>query len=223
MLVTLLQSELELCLKFSYKCAEEQQAIEFGQSDTAPRNNAEIGRDNLIGKIGEVAFASMVKQRYGIDLPLDFEYYPRGQWDGQDTVINKWKVDIKATRQGGKWMLIEWSKINFRQKDSDLPHMFVMASTKWDRKTDVPTGQVDLVGCASILRLKRGGENTLILRKGEKIPGTSTKLQADNYAVHFDHLEHDWDKILNYILTHTPPSLDSYPNPYTGKPLKVQR
>jgi hypothetical protein len=52
----------------------------------------------------------MLKIRFGIVVPLDFEYYPRGEWDGQDTIINGWRIDVKGTRQGGKWMLIELSK-----------------------------------------------------------------------------------------------------------------
>lgn len=111
MLITLSEEQLKMCLESSSKCAENQQQVEFGQSDTVPRSIKEIGRDNLIGKIAEVAFAEMLKTHYGIVVPLDSEYYPRGEWDGQDTIINGWRIDVKGTRQGGKWMLIEWSKL----------------------------------------------------------------------------------------------------------------
>ena len=60
MLIGLTREELALCEEFSLRCAEHQQQIEFGQSDTAPRQVGEIGRDNLIGKIAEVAFAKML-------------------------------------------------------------------------------------------------------------------------------------------------------------------
>ena len=53
--IILTDDELKKCLEFSIKCAENQQDIEFGQSDTKPRAVAEIGRDNYIGKIAEVA------------------------------------------------------------------------------------------------------------------------------------------------------------------------
>ena len=219
MIITLSQEELDRCYEFSIKCAENQQMIEFGQSDTAERSVTEIGRDNYIGKIAEVAFAKMLRDLFNIKIDLDFEYYPRGKWDGQDTVINNWKIDIKSTRQGGKWMLIEWSKINFRQRDKDLSDLFVMASVFWDRETDKPTGKVDLIGCASILKLKPGVRHTEILRKGSLLPGAKTKvyLQADNYGIRFEHLQQDWNKAIEYILHHTPPALDQYPNPYNGK------
>jgi len=215
MLVALNPQELERCAAFSRTCAENQQEIEFGQSDTVPRKVREIARDNLIGKIAEVAFAKMLSERHNLEAALDFEYYPRGKWDGQDTVINGWKIDVKGTRQGGQWMLIEWSKLNFRQKDNDLPHLFVMASVKWDRKNDRPTGEVDLVGSASIFKLRPGQKNTLILKKGDCIPGarTPTPLQADNYGIHFDNLEHDWDFVVRYLLAHEPPDVGGCPCP----------
>lgn len=211
------------CEEFAYKCAQNQQTIEFGQHDTCPRSENEIGRDNLIGKIAEVAFAKMLFENFGLKIELDFEYYPRGQWDGQDAIINGWKIDIKGTRQGGKWMLIEWSKINFRQKDKDLSHMFVMASVLWDRDNDKPTGKVDLIGCASILKLTKNSSNTVVFRKGELLPGTKypVKLQADNFGIRFEDLQQNWNVIVNYILNHNPPDLSDYPNPYTGETYKT--
>lgn len=190
MIIELSKEEIKKCEEFAYKCAENQQEIEFGQSDTAARSTSEIGRDNFIGKLAEVAFAKMLAENYSVFIELDFEFYPRGRWDAQDTVINEWKIDIKGTRQGGKWMLIEWSKINFRQKDKDLPHLFVMASVFWDRTTDLPTGKVDLVGSASILKLKSGIPTTKILRKGSLLPGTRKPipLQADNFGIEFKDL-----------------------------------
>lgn len=60
MIIELTHEELNKCSEFAYKCAQNQQSIEFGQSDTIPRLTNEIGRDNLIGKIAEVAFAKMM-------------------------------------------------------------------------------------------------------------------------------------------------------------------
>ncbi len=219
MIITLSPTELKRCYDFSMKCAENQQTIKFGQSDTDERSVQEIGRDNYIEKIAEVAFAKMMKDQFGTTIDLDFEYYPRGQWDSQDTVINKWKIDIKGTRQGGKWMLVEWNKINFRQRDKNLSHLFVMASVFWDRGTDKPTGKVDLVGCAPLLRLRTGAENNVTLKKGSQLPDTKTRviLQADNFGIRFEHLQRDWTKSIDYILHHSPPPLDDYPNPYTMK------
>ena len=219
MIVRLNDSEFEQCFSFAKTCALNQQRIEFGQSDTAPRGTSEISRDNMIGKMAEVAFAKMLHNRYGINIELDFNYYPRGKWDDQDALINGWLIDVKATRKGGRWMLIEWSKLNFRQKQNKLSHLYVMASVDWDRENDLPHREVDLVGCASIQKLLPGVPTTVILRKGECIPNTHTRLQADNYGIRFSDLETDWDMVIKYILGNTPPDLTEYPNPYTGRPL----
>jgi len=212
--IILSKNQLNKCIEFSFKCAENQQPIEFGQSDTISRSLKEIGRDNLIGKIAEVAYAKMFFNRYNIIIPLDFEYYPRSQWDICDTIINNWKIDIKATRSGGKWMLIEWSKLNFRQKEKNLSHLYFMSSVGWDRYNDIPTGEVDLIGCASINKLFIPNTKTLILKKGEFIPQTNVRLQADNFAINFRDLMSDWDIIINYILNHEPPNLENYQSIY---------
>ena len=77
MRISLSKAEIKRCNDFAYKCAENQQMIEFGQQDTVERSIREIGRDNLIGKIAETAF-KMLKNRYGISIKLTFEFYPRG-------------------------------------------------------------------------------------------------------------------------------------------------
>lgn len=76
--IYLTESELEKCREFSRISARSQQAIEFGQRSTKARPVNEIARDNLIGKIAEVAFSKMMKENYRIEVPLDFNYYPRG-------------------------------------------------------------------------------------------------------------------------------------------------
>ena len=95
-----------------------------------------------------------------------------------------------------------------------------MASVDWDRNHDLPQREVDLIGCASITKLMPGVETTEVLRKGSCIPHTHTHLQADNYGIRSSDLETDWDKVVRYILNHQPPDLSSYPNPYTGQPLR---
>lgn len=223
MIIWLNDTEFEQCLTFAKTCALNQQRIEFGQADTVPRGTSEISRDNMIGKMAEVAFAKMLHNQYGIDVELDFNYYPRGKWDDQDAVINGWLIDVKATRKGGHWMLIEWSKLNFRQKQNKLSHLYVMASVDWDRTHDLPQREVDLIGCASITKLLPNVEKTVVLSKGSCIPNTHTRLQADNYGIHFSDLETNWDKVIRYILSHQPPDLSTYPNPYTGKPLSTKQ
>lgn len=105
----------------------------------------------------------MMKENYGIDVPLDFNYYPRGQWDNQDAVINEWRIDVKGTRKGGQWMLIEWNKLNFRQRDNNLSHLYAMFTVDWDRSKDQPTGRASYKGAVSLNKLKAGCPTTVIL------------------------------------------------------------
>ena len=215
-IITLTPDELQKCKEFSIKSAKSQQAIEFGQSDTKARSISEIARDNLIGKMAEVAFARMLKEDFDIDIPLDFNVYARGKWDDNDLIINGWNIDIKSTRIG-HWLLIEWSKLNFRQKQGELPHAFFMCKTAWDMDKDEPLGTVDLVGSISLNKLKAGAPHVHTIRKGELLPGTRTHLQADNFGVRFRNLNPNWAEVIPYILEHEPPNLDTYPNPYTGE------
>ena len=214
--ITLTAEELEKCKDFSIRSAKSQQQIEFGQHDTKARSVSEIARDNLIGKMAEVAFARMLKEDFGIDIPLDFNVYARGKWDDNDLVINGWNIDIKSTRIG-HWLLIEWSKLNFRQKQGELPHAFFMCKTAWDIEKDEPLGTVELVGSISLNKLKAGVPNVRTIRKGEYLPGTKTRLQADNFGVEFRHLNGDWKEVIEYIVGNPPPDLSNYPNPYTGE------
>ncbi len=217
--IVLTDDELDKCREFSQISATSQQAIEFGQHTTKASSKSEIARDNLIGKIAEVAFSKMMKENYGIDVPLDFNYYPRGQWDDQDAEINGWRIDVKGTRSGGRWMLIEWNKLNFRQRDNNLSHLFVMFTVDWDRITDQPTGKVSYRGAVSLAKLKGGIPTTVVLRKDSILPGTKTSLQADNYGIKFKDLYKHLNRLVEYLLAAPPvPSLtDNFRNPYTGE------
>lgn len=214
--IVLTEEETEKSKDFSVRSARTQQAIEFGQSDTKAREFSEIARDNMIGKMAEIAFARMLKEDFGIDVPLDFEVYERGKWDDNDMVINGWNIDIKSTRIG-HWLLIEWSKLNFRQKQGKLPHAFFMCKTQWNTDTDTPTGVVELIGSISLNRLVANHPNIYCIRKGQQLPGTRAFLQADNFGVKFENLNSNWTETINYILTNPAPDLSNYPNPYTGE------
>lgn len=206
MKIQLTQTDIDRCYEFAWRCAKNQQEIEFGQHDTQKRHHKEIARDNFIGKMAEVAFAQMLKNRYQLNVDLDFNYYPRGVWDQKDADLYGWRIDVKATKEGGKWMLIEWSKLQFRRKEDQLSHLYVMASVGLNHQDDTPKGWVDIVGGASIFKLSDHIDTTKILRKGSFLPNTKVSLQADNFGISFASLEHDWDKIMQHIKTHQPPS-----------------
>ena len=94
-----------------------------------------------------------------------------------------------------------------------MPHFYVMEFVDRDRGNDLPHREVELVGCASIQKLKPNNPATVVLRKGMCFPGTRAPLQVDNYGSQVLDIKHDWDYVLKYIAEHAPPDLNRYPNP----------
>lgn len=155
----------------------------------------------------------MLRDEYGISVELDFNYYPIGVWDEQDVQINGWCIDVKGTRPGGKWLLVEWNKLRFRKEEGKLPHVIVAAVVGWDRDKDQPTGTADIKGYCFLEQLKDGVEGTHLLKKGKQLPETSVLLQADNFGRRFCSLEKNWDTLLSKIKTEVPPDVSGYEIP----------
>lgn len=124
------QDELNQCVRFAGFAAAHQQKIEFGQQDTAERDIPAMIVDTAIGKIAEAAFSRYCRQKYHISVDLDYNIYERGLWDQQDAVINGWRFDIKASKTGSRWLLIDWNKLDFRQQDGELAHVYIMATVE---------------------------------------------------------------------------------------------
>lgn len=116
-------------------------------------------------------------------------------------------------------MLIEWNKLNFRQRDNNLSHLYVMFSVDWDRSADRPTGRVSYEGAVSLEKLRASCRTTHILRKGDVLPGTHTILQADNYGIQFRDLYKQLDQLTEYLTEQKPPEslTQNFQNPYTGQ------
>lgn len=207
--VQLTDKDFKKCVDFSYRSAESQQSIEFGNHRTKARTTAELARDNLIGKLAEVAFSYVLHRTYGIQIDLDFNIYPRGIWDSDDLTLFGQPIDVKATRSGGRWLLVELNKLEFRKKENKLPFAFLFAVTAWNRDRDEYTGEVTLAGYSLLEQichpdrigvrnptLCEGIPYTQFLREGDLIPGTNTRLQATNCARPVSQIERDWDKLI---------------------------
>lgn len=180
--IQLTDYEYMMCVLFSEESARSQQKNEFGNKMTAKRGIREIREDTLCGKMAEVAIAKMLREDYKLHLPVNYEVYPRGEWDDEDITVNGRTIDIKST-QKGHFLLIEQNKIDFRTRQRKLPDIIIMCKTDMDKR------QVNIVGCISTKKLIDPG-NTKVkkLKAGENIPGTYVKLQADNYCIDFNDL-----------------------------------
>lgn len=207
-------AEIDQCIEFSDLSAATQQQIEYGETTTQKRSVKEIARDNLIGKLAEIAFQKFLFRYFKINVAVDFEIYPRGVWDSSDISINGHLFDIKSTRPGSSWLLIELNKLQFRKKEERLPDFFVAAVTGWDRGLDIPTGSVMLIGYARLreichpdrigLRtpdLCKGIPNTHFISRGSPLPGKNVIMQTDNCGRKFDHLHKSWRDLVNECMS----------------------
>ena len=219
--VVLTRNEIVRCMNFARNSAPTQQNIEFGQHDVKARPTEEVSRDTLIGKIAEVAFSKMLHENYGINIELDWKIYPRGVYDAQDATVNNWRIDVKGTRQGGHFLLVEWNKLDFRQMENRLSHVYAMFSVGWDRINDCPNGHVSYAGAVTLRALSDNPNwiHTLKLRKYDCIPGTRTRLQADNYAIEFRELNRNLDGLVRVMTSRYPDQeiVNNYRNPYTDE------
>lgn len=208
-IISIREYDLGRCIYFSRKSAGTQQPVEFGQSDTQARDPREIARDNIIGKMAEIAFAEYVWNGWSRFIEPDYRIMPRGQWDAQDAQINGWRIDIKATRGGGKWLLVDWNKLRFRAAEGKLPHAFVLSCVPWDRDADTPRGSVELVGVASLRNLVPG-PTTHVFRKGDSLPNTSMRFQADNFGIHADAIRDNLYAAVDFMFHNPPPATEAY-------------
>lgn len=190
MRIILTKDDILRCRIFSDACARTQQRIEFGEASSQERGDSEIARDNMIGKLGEVAVQKAFAL-YGLRIELDFEIYDRGQWDECDIFHNGWMLDVKCTKSRSRYFLIEWNKLQFRSDAGQLPHFFVMARLLDDgvlrpeRRLPAKT-DVEIEGFVDVRQLfKTASEIAKVLERGERIPGTKTPITAKSFCVQF--------------------------------------
>lgn len=106
------------------KCADfAEEFIKRGKSKykKIKRNNQYNNRidfeDCLIGKLGEIIFQKLLREKYNIEIELDFEFHNRTD-DGQDILkingeVPTIKYDIKTVRHYQKWILVSEGKSDF--------------------------------------------------------------------------------------------------------------
>ena len=205
--ITLSEYDMKQCVDFSVESAKTQQDIEFGQRDTAPRGTREIARDNVIGKMAEVAIAHMLREDFGVRCTVNYDIYPLCKGDDCDLQINGWNIDVKSTRTG-RWLLIEADRLRMRkhQTGNNLPDAIFMCRTPWDRDRDSPRGTVELIGAVSLGTLL----HARWLPKGAVIPGTNVRLQAANYGIPFSEINGNWGEIIPYMISNRPPDRTAF-------------
>jgi len=182
----------EKCRNFAVRSAESQRENRSGGS--YQRNLEQIAEDTYRGKVGEmVVELFFANDPFNYSLNLDFNIYERGKWDESDFIIGGKKFSIKASKHFAKWLLLE--KKDIERGDIYDYYIFVTIDPP---NTDGRLMGGTIWGYASLNDILYD-EHTLKLPRGEKIPGTSTTLDASNFARHKSFLKNslaDWSEII---------------------------
>jgi hypothetical protein len=194
--IELTPAELDRCWVFCRKVAKTQQTIEFGES-AFNRSTEEVARDSMIGRVAEVAFQKWVKINFKLGIKLDWEIKPRKEWDAEDARVGDITFDIKGTRKGGRFLLVEENKLNFRKKEDNIPSYFVFVTCGWDREKDEPLGDAEIHGFCDGERLSECPPRFPVfeVKKGLPLFLGGPILQATNRAVEGKNLRTDWENM----------------------------
>lgn len=180
------------CRNFANESAKSQREYRSGGSQFRVLKTIEY--DTLRGKVGEYVVKKFLEQEpFNIDeIELDFNIYPRGEWDNQDFVIGNRRISIKSVKSFSNWLLLETKDI-LRE---DLYDYYILVAVAKDYKSGVIKGfatKNDILNDSKTCKLKRG----------ENIPGTGTPLDANNYGRHSKDLSNlltDWENLISDCL-----------------------
>jgi len=180
--------EVQRCRMFAQESAKTQR--EHRSGGTKERSYGEIFGDTFRGKIGECASKRFLEQN-PLNVPgieLDFDIYPRGEWDDYDFTIYDKKFSIKSVKHFSSWLLLESKDI----ERGDVYDYYVLAAVN---------GREDGAGILGFASKEDvlDGTNTLKLKKGNLIPGTRTVLDADNHALHRSNLKNSEEAWIQLI------------------------
>lgn len=189
---TLDEKEVEKCKEFAENSAKTQRECRSGGMQK--RSYSMIVDDTCRGKIGEMIVKKFLEQPplNLKNIKLDFGIYPRGIWDSEDIIINSKKISIKSAKWFSQWLLLE-SKDIARGDTYDV-YILILVDK------DFAGGIVE--GFAYKNEIVEPNSETKLLKQGDYIPGTNTKLDADNHARHARNLnnsEKDWKKLISYL------------------------
>lgn len=74
------------------------------------RKDWEIFRDDLRGKLGEIAVRKYITENIPgaqFDADIDYSATPRGQWDNMDLVVNGKNISVKSVKGKSRFLMIE--------------------------------------------------------------------------------------------------------------------
>jgi len=191
-IIYLTDEEYKKCYDFAIESAKTQR--EYRSGGTQFRNLSMIQSDTQRGKVGEIVSKRFLEQSpFEIkEIKLDFDIYPRGEWDKQDFTLGGKSISIKSVKWFSNWLLIETKDI----QRGDIYDFYILVTISKDFRSGTIKGYATKNDIVAI------NDKTQRLKKNEYIPGTQTKLDAPNYARHSKDLRNsieDWEDFVKII------------------------
>ena len=178
------------CEDFAKLMSLNNQAHEFNEISTKPRDQDSIYKDNLIGKIAEVGVYLWLATRGIYATTPDFTVIGKNKRDDGD-ITNKGKhISVKSTERG-RCLLVHTGQLAWHRAD-----VYFVCNSKPD------SSKIKIRGYAfdDDLVSKDGqdvGKLSIFILKGECIPNTNAKLQADNFCI--KDLQTDFDTLIRRL------------------------
>lgn len=103
--MTFTKNEVWECYQFA-----RQMRGKHNRSMIMDRDDWEIFRDDLRGKLGEIALRNYIMKNIpnaNIESNIDFSVTPLGQWDITDLIVNGKYINVKSVKGNSRFLLIE--------------------------------------------------------------------------------------------------------------------
>lgn len=166
------------------------QAHEFNDADTKPRDQASIFKDNLIGKIAEVGVYLWLAKIGIYTSKPDFTVIGQNKRDDGDISYKGKHISVKSTERG-RCLLVHTGQLAWHRADV----YFVCNSSPTSSQTKIIGYAFD--GDLVSSNGQDVGKLSSFIPKGGFIPNTKVKMQADNFCI--TDLRTDLDTLFNKL------------------------
>lgn len=198
--------------------AEQSQAFEYAREmyeknpyarcfgGRGPAHKDQIINRIATGKMGEIAFAKLVRATTGHEVPVNLSKFV----NTMDAEIKGHKVEILTTTHYNAHMLINLDKLEAAQSKGKLAELYVLIHVSSD-ESGAPTGNVTFRGFEELANLTVESEDVRYVEKGDVIPGTKIKMAMDNFVVKEGKLKDNWYAMMD-IINKTAPATEAIAN-----------
>jgi len=190
--IRLTDDEVKQCKEFANNSSRSQREYRSGGNQF--RNGGQIFFDTFRGKVGELAVTKFLSQEPFLlkNLQLDFDVYPRGEWDSSDIEIGNKRLSVKSSKHFARWLLLESKDI----QRGNIFDYYILVLVDEDFKS------ATIKGYATKDEIILPNVKTLRLRQGEPIPGTRTALDANNHGRRAEDLHNtlpEWEDLISNL------------------------